>query len=400
MGHGGEFKDVAPGKFTASTGLKTMYSAFIFIGVITFVMGLIDNQPRLWTAYLTGFMYFTAITVGALFFLAINHVSNAGWSVNIRRFAEGMVSFTPVMIIGSVTLIFAIQHLYPWARPEVMANDALVQVKEPYSNPTGFFIRMVIFGFGMWFFGHMMVSKSVAQDATGDEKLTKSMVPYGIGFLAFFAISYSLFAVDTLMALLPHWYSTIFGLYVFAGGFQAALAVLCLIAIYMINKGLVRGITNVEHVHDIAKYMKAFTVFWAYIAFSQYLLIWYTNIPEETEFFHMRSHGEWMFVSLSLLVFKFAVPFLALLPRGAKRNFNHLIAVSILILVMHYVDLYWLVYPNFNNNEIVFSFYEIGMFLGFAGLFMFLGARFFSKNNLVPTKDPRRHESYAHHVTY
>jgi hypothetical protein len=163
----------------------------------------------------------------------------------------------------------------------------------------------------------------------------------------------------------------------------------------------VTGYYTAEHIHDVAKFMKGFTVFWAYIAFSQFMLIWYANIPEETEFFILRSmDGGWMAISFGLLIFKFIVPFIALLPRGAKRNENHLILVSLLILFMQYVDIYWLVYPNFNENHVVVDFYTVGMLLGFLGILGLTMIKFYQKYGLVALKDPRMEEALHHHVTY
>ncbi len=146
--------------------------------------------------------------------------------------------------------------------------------------------------------------------------------------------------------------------------------------------------------------MKGFTIFWAYIAFSQFMLIWYANIPEETEYYIMRSQNGWLAISFLLLIFRFIVPFIALLPRSLKRNENHVIAVSILVLVMQYVDIYWMVYPNFNDGLIKFGVLEIGLFLGFLGLFLLAVTAFFKKYSVVALKDPRLHEAINHHVTY
>ena len=170
--------------------------------------------------------------------------------------------------------------------------------------------------------------------------------------------------------------------------------------IFIKRAGFVKGYVTVEHQHDIVKFMKGFTVFWAYIAFSQFMLIWYANIPEETEYYIMRSQNGWLAISFLLLIFRFIVPFIALLPRGLKRNENHVIAVSTLILVMQYVDIYWMVYPNFNDGLIKFGFLEIGLFLGFLGLFLLGVTTFFKKHSMVALKDPRLHEAINHHVTY
>ena len=203
------------------------------------------------------------------------------------------------------------------------------------------------------------------------------------------------------MSLEAHWFSTIFGIYTFAGLFQATMASMLLFIFYIRKKGLLHGYVDENHIHDLGKFLFAFTVFWAYIAFSQYMLIWYANLPEETIFFMPRSHGSWVWVSLSLIVFKFIVPFIALLSRRAKRNPAMLGSVAVLILIMQFVDLYWLIYPNLNpEHELIFGFTEIAVFLGFIGGFVFVVSRFLSQNPLVPYSDPRIQESIHHHVTY
>ena len=176
--------------------------------------------------------------------------------------------------------------------------------------------------------------------------------------------------------------------------------VLAIMIIFMKKSKWLSGYITEEHQHDVGKFLKGFTVFWAYIAFSQFMLIWYANIPEETEFYIIRSLGGWMPVSFALLIFRFVVPFLVLLPRGSKRNDTVLLGISILVLVMQYIDLYWLVYPNFFGGSPKFGFSEIGVFLGFAGLFLMTVVKFMSKNSLVAVKDPRIHEALKHHVTY
>ena len=170
--------------------------------------------------------------------------------------------------------------------------------------------------------------------------------------------------------------------------------------VWLKNSKWISGYVTVEHQHDVGKFLKGFTVFWAYIAFSQFMLIWYANIPEETEFYIMRSLNGWMSVSFALLIFRFIVPFMTLLPRGAKRSDSILVSVSVLVLVMQYVDIYWLVYPNFFEGILQFGFWEIGIFLGFMGLFLMTMMRFFTKNNMVAINDPRLHEALNHHVTF
>jgi hypothetical protein len=392
--------DLHVGKFEPSQRLKTLSYSFIGLGVLAFAIGLMRDPQRLWTSYLTSFFFFACLGLGGLFFVAINHIAKAGWSVTIRRYAEGMTAFIPVMLVASLVLVFGVKHVYTWSDPEVTASNALVAAKTAYLNIPFLIARLLVFGIGMLIFRKLLVGASLAQDKSGDASLTLKSVGRSIAFVLFFALSFSLFSVDLLMSLLPTWYSTIFGVYCFAGLFQSSLAFLALIIIYMKRKGFVRGYVTTEHLHDVVKYLKAFTVFWAYIAFSQFLLIWYANIPEETEYYIMRAQHGWLGISMALLVFRFIVPFLALLPRGAKRNENHVILISILVLVMQYVDIYWMVYPNFNGGGVTFGFLEVSLFLGFLGLFLSALMGFFQRNSLVALRDPRLDEALNHHVTY
>lgn len=385
-------------KFEVSQRLKTVFFALVAIGVLVFLVGMIKNQERLWTSYLTAFFYVSCMSVGALFFVAIHHVARAGWIVGIRRIVEGFTAFIPVMIVGSLVLLAGAQTLFPWMDKEVVANSPLIASKGAYLNLPFLIIRLLIFGFGMLFFAKKIVGFSLAQDTGGSSELTNSSTNWSVGFILFFALSFTLFSMDLLMTLLPTWYSTIFGIYCLAGMVQGSLALLILVLYYMKNKGFVKGYYTEEHIHDVAKYLKGFTIFWAYIAFSQFMLIWYANIPEETEYYLIRAQGSWMTISIALLVFKFIVPFLALLPRGAKRNPGVLSAVCVLILVMQYLDVYWMVYPNFNHGHAVFGIYEIGILGLFLGVFGLTVSKFYQNNSIVAVKDPRMDETLHHHV--
>lgn len=387
-------------KFEPSQRLKTAAIAFIGIGVIGFLVGLMKNQDRLWTSYLVAFFFVSCLGLGGLFFTSIQHIAKAGWSTSIRRIAEGMTSFIPVMIVGSLLLLVGLKKLYPWANADVVAANPIVAAKAAYLNVPFLIVRLLVFGVGMFLFAQKIVGNSLKQDRSGDQALTEQNVGWSIAWVLFFALSFSLFTVDLLMSLLPTWYSTIFGIYCFAGLFQSSLAFLILMLLYFRKQGVVQGYYTDDHIHDVAKFLKGFTVFWAYIAFSQYMLIWYANIPEETEFYLMRAQGGWMAISLSLLFFKFIVPFLALLPRGQKRDPQQLLWICGLILVMQYIDVYWLVYPNFFEGHVTFGFYEVAMLLLFLGIFLMTMIRFFQKNNMVAIKDPRLHEALHHHVTY
>lgn len=385
-------------KFEAPQGLKTASFAFMFIGLITFILGFAKNPERLWTSYLTAFFYFASLAAGAMFFIAINYAAKAGWSASIRRFAEAMTSFIPVMLISSFVLILGFKYLYVWA--DASKLPLLTGGKSLYLAPWFVTVRFVLFGLGLLVFRHLIVGNSIKQDVTGSHELTHKNTAYSVGFIAFFAIFFTMFSFDLLMSLLPTWYSTIFGIYCFGGAIQATFAVLAIMIVWLKNSKWISGYVTEEHQHDIGKFLKGFTVFWAYIAFSQFMLIWYANIPEETEYYIMRSLNGWMSVSFALLIFRFIVPFLVLLPRGAKRSDSILVSISVLVLVMHYVDIYWMVYPNFFDGVPQFSFWEIGIFIGFLGLFLMTMIKFFTKNNMVAINDPRLQEALNHHVSY
>ncbi len=396
-----DLENVVPQKFQLDPKVKTSLAAMACLGGVLLALGFIVDRERAWHAYLVSFFYFTCLGMGGLFFTSIQHMTSAGWSVNIRRLAEALTAFIPyIVVLGLPIVFFANKDLFLWLDGDVVAADPILSGKAAYLNKTFFAIRFVLFT-GLWaFFAKKIVGFSLEQDKDGKEEWTVVALKWSVGFILFFGISFSLFSVDFLMSLEPHWFSTIFGIYCFAGLFQSTLALLCLMSLYVIHKGWARGLVTMEHVHDLAKYTKAFTVFWAYIAFSQFMLIWYANLPEETIFYLHRSHGGWLFISISLLVFRFVVPFLALLPRWAKRTPSHLASVCILILVMQYVDLYWLIYPNYSSDFVAFSWMEIGAFVGFLGGFGLVVTQFLAKYNLLPIKDPRKQESTNHHVVY
>ncbi|MCB0410932.1 MAG: molybdopterin oxidoreductase, partial [Bdellovibrionales bacterium] len=272
MQHTGTVTD--PGPMNISNRFKTVYAVLMFLGLIGFVLTLMRDADRAWHGYLVSYFYFTSIAVGGLFFVAIQHMTTAGWSVNIRRLVESLTAFLPIALVGGILVVIGGSHLYEWLHADVVAADELLQHKAPYLNRTFFIIRMVLF-LGAWvWFAKILVGRSIKQDKTGDESLTLSLMKPSVIFILIFALSYSLFSVDTMMSLQPHWFSTIFGVYCFAGLFQTTMATTILLAAYFMKKGQLKGFVDENHMHDLGKFLFAFTVFWAYIAFSQYMLIW------------------------------------------------------------------------------------------------------------------------------
>jgi hypothetical protein len=262
---------------------------------------------------------------------------------------------------------------------------------------TGFIIRDLI-AVALWIgFAWKMVGNSLKQDTQGGARLTNVNRAMSPAFLLVFAVTLTMWAFDQLMSLDPHWFSTMFGVYVFAGLFYSTLALIGVVTILAKRAGKLDGIVNENHLHDIGKFMFAFTVFWAYIGFSQFMLIWYANLPEETGYFLRRFAEGWLPVSIFLLVGKFMVPFFLLMPRDAKRNENLLLGVGIFMLFAQWVDMMWIVQPEFFHDGPQFGLPELGTTAGFFGVFALIVSRFLSKNNIVAIGDPRLAESVYHH---
>lgn len=389
-----------PSPFLFSNKYKGLCAILMFIGLIGFALGLNTDPERTWQAYLMAFFFFVSLSLMSLFFLALQHLTSARWSVNIRRIFEALTAFIPYGLLLMIGLFFGAEHLYIWLNPETVANDALLQHKAPYLNQTFFIIRMLVCFLGWILFSKKIVGNSLKQDVTKDDSLITKVIPFCIGFIVFFALSYTVLSFDLLMSLEPHWFSTIFGVYMFGGSIQSFFAAAILLTMFLDRKGLFNGMVTKDHLHDMGKFLLGFTVFWAYIGYSQYMLIWYANMPEETVFFMHRSVGEWANVSLAMIILKFALPFLLLLPRWAKRTPKYLGTICVLVLGTQFLDLFWLIYPNFDDHHAKFALLDASIICGFAGVFLFATFRFLSQNNLVPVGDPRVTDSASHEVIY
>ena len=391
-----------PHKLTFSPRLKTGLGICALIGLVSLLAGLWIDQARLWHGFLASSLFVLFLGLGGAFFTAVQHVAKAGWSVNIRRIMEGFSASLPVCcVLAGAVFLFSGDSLYPWFDKALVAKDHLLQAKSAYLNRPFLFIRTALF-FGIWiFFSRKLISFSLQQDKTGAVSLTQKSLPWSVAFLALFTLSFSFFSFDSLMSLEPHWFSTVFGVYVFAGLFQSFISALILFVVYLRKTGALKpALVNENHLHDLGKFLLGCTVFWAYIAFSQYMLIWYANLPEETVYYYHRSHHDWRWVSLFLIVFKFIVPFLFLLPRWVKRNDKALAIGAGLILIAQYVDIYWMVYPQLDPERVRFGLIESGLLVGFVGIFLMSVFWFLSRHPLVPLKDPRAKESSSHVVTY
>jgi hypothetical protein len=323
---------------------RNVIAFLMLVSYICCAFGFAFDRTQFFHSYLFGFVYFMMICLGALFFVQVQFLTGSAWSVPVRRFMENIAACLPLGALLFVPVALGMHALFSWSHD---ASDPMVAAKAGYLNPQFFLIRAAIY-FLIWtvWSGSIYV-QSTRQDTTKSIRQMHAMSAWSAPGLLLLFLTATLASFDWVMSLNPKWYSTIFGIYCLAGGGLAFMAVVTLISLGFRGAGVLKHTINVEHYHDLGKWMFAITVFWAYIAFSQYMLIWYANIPEETIFFKMRSHGSWGYWSILLIVGHFIVPFLVLLGRAAKRNFQVLALMAGWILAMHFVDIYWLVMPNF-----------------------------------------------------
>jgi hypothetical protein len=315
---------------------------------LTLVGGIAGDPRRALYAYLVAYAYWLGIALGALILLASFHASNARWPVVLRRFLEFVPSSLPIFLLLLVPILVGLRHLFPWADPEAVpaALREAVEHKRPYLNAPFFVVRAAIY-FAVWIaVSWLLRAWSIRQDAVGGIALTRLQRRLGAGSLPFLALTMTFAAFDWMMSLDPRFYSTIFGVYWFAGSFVCAFAVVAIGGAWTrADPGQFGAHMNLEHFHSVGKFMLAFVAFWAYAAFSQFMLIWIANIPEEIPWYVVRIRGGWLPVFAFLAIFNFLVPFFLLLSRPLKRDPGRLAALGLWLLVAHWVDMYWLIMP-------------------------------------------------------
>jgi hypothetical protein len=333
------------------------------------------------------FLFVTSVAGGALFLVALEYIAGAVWSVPIRRVIEFLAGLTPLLPLMALPLLANLHDLFHWTHPEAVAADPILQGKVPYLN-VPFFIGRFIAVFLLWIlFYALFIRNSRAQDRTGDPRLTTASVRLSAIFLPVFAITLTVLAIDWMMSLEPHWFSTIFGVYYFSGTALAGVAAVTYASVALHEQGLLVPLRR-DHFYSLGALMFAFINFWAYIAFSQFLLIWYANIPEETYWFMARWKNGWEYVSVLLIVVHFVVPYFALLTQDSKMDGKRLKLMAIWILAAHVLDLYWLIMPTYSPTVTV-GWMEVLFPILAVGLAIVVFGRQMKRVNLVPVKDPK-----------
>jgi len=372
--------------------------AFAAIGIggsLLLANGSEGGMDHLLETYLVSFAFFLSISLGALFFVLLEHCTRAGWSVVVRRVAEVVAGNVWLMAVLAIPIVLGMDHLYHWTDTAAAAHDPLLAGKVGFLNPSFFLVRLIAY-FLIWgVMASFLHRTSIAQDTSGDPALTLKMERLSAPGMVLFALSLNFAAFDLLMSLDPHWFSTIFGVYYFSASVVAFLAVMPKILYGLQMRGILTNAVTVEHYHDVGKLLFGFIVFWAYIAFSQYMLIWYGNLPEETEWFLKRQTGEWTTVSLLLIFGHFLVPFLLLISRAIKRRPLLLALTGGYVALMCWIDIYWLVVPEFSPGVARFGMLDILCLLGMSGVYSAAVVLRLKRHSVVAEKDPRLEESLA-----
>jgi hypothetical protein len=382
----------APAPFTGGRRLALWAAVVGVAGLAVTALGAaaFDSRRALY-AYLVAFTYWLGIALGALILLGALHASNARWSVVIRRFVEHVPAVLPLFVVLFVPLVLGRHQLFPWTTPDALDGELrrLVEHKRPYLN-VPFFVARAAFYFLSWMVTAELLRRwSIRQDAAGGLTLTKWQRRLGAGSLPLLALTLSFAAFDWIMSIDPRFYSTIFGVYWFAGSFLSAFAVIAIAGAATRRDPTQFGShMNADHFHAVGKFLLAFTAFWAYIAFSQFLLIWIANVPEEVPWLILRINGGWGTVAALLAAFQFVVPFFLLLSRDLKRNPRALAWASVWVLVVHWLDIYWLVMPHLDREGPHLSLWDLSAFVGVGGLAVAFTVLRMRGSLPVPARDP------------
>jgi len=375
---------------------RNLLYGMLCVGAVSLSLGFYFLHERTWVVFLLNSIYFTWLAASAIFLLAVLNLTGARWSEVLRRVPEAISGYLLYGSIPMFCLVFGLHFLYHWTHGDVVKTDAVLLSKSGYLNIPFFLFRMVLI-LGSWIvFAFFLRRNSLQEDEKGGGAYHRKNVKLSAAFAVIFAVTFSFASFDWLMSLEPHWYSTIFGIYSFAGMFVNGLAVVALISILLKEVGYLKEL-NEHHIHDLGKLVFAFCFFWAYVWYSQFVLIWYGNIPEETVYFYNRLKSDWSWLFYANFGLNFIVPFFVLLPRGSKRSGAVLKRVCIVLLVGHWLDLYLMIAPGVLGDKSYIGFLELVVSLGFAAAFILIVYRKLTQANLTPRRSPFMEESLHHH---
>ncbi|MBC8464394.1 MAG: quinol:cytochrome C oxidoreductase [Bacteroidetes bacterium] len=391
--------------YTVAKNTKTISFALMAIGLIALIYGFATDAHRAWPSLMINNYFFLAIAAFAIFFVALQFVSEAAWAVTLQRVAEGISSY---FIIGGVVMLFIIfggamhwNHIWHWMADGIMDPnnehyDAIIAGKEAYLNVPFFFGRAVVYIFGWWLASRKLRQLSANEDAEGGLRNYKKSITISAIFIGFFGYTSSMMAWDWIMSIDTHWFSTLFGWFVFSSMGVTGFTMIAMIAIYLKRKGYLEHV-NSNHIHDLGKWIFSFSVLWTYLWFSQFMLIWYSNIPEEVTYY-MARWDNYNFLFWATAAINFIFPLLLLMSRDGKRNFSYIMTVGTIVLIGHWFNVFLLIAPGTLLDHWHIGFIEIGMAAGFLGLFLYVVHNALTKSPLLPKNHPFADESIHHHI--
>jgi len=361
---------------------------------LALVLGAVLNPRYFFHGYLVGFVFWTGITVGSLALLMLQHLTGGAWGLVIRRVLEASTRTLPLMLLLFIPVAIGLKHIYPWTDAAVMSTPVL-QKKTSFLNPSFFILRAFLY-FAIWSALAMALNWfSLQQDRAASRQVRKRMQMVSGPGLVVTIICTTFAAIDWVMSLDPSWYSTIYGLIFVASWALSALAFTILVMSWLSAREPMRAVIQPRHSHDWGNLTLALVMLWTYFAFSQYLLIWSGNLPEETTWYVARKHGGWGAIALAVVIFQFAFPFLALLSRATKKNAQKLAMLAALILVMRVLDVIWLIEPTYSHGDFVFNWMDYVAPIAIGGLWVGAFAWQLEKRPLLPINDPQLEQAVA-----
>lgn len=371
--------------------LKQYLWGAIAIGMIVSLISYFHTPTRFWVNLVINNFYFTGMALSGLFFLSLQNLTKSSWMRAYQRVPEAMMGYLPVALVLVLIGLFGSHTIYEWTHLDVVKNDEILIKKIGYLNMPFFVTRILIY-FSIWMSFAFVLKKLMNKYHQKNGALVSDQLSVVSAIsMVFFALTFSFFSYDLLMSIEPHWFSTIYSVYTFSGMFVGGVAFITLSLIILHYLGYLKDYVSINHFHDLGKWMFGMSTFWAYIWFCQYMLIWYSNIPEETQYYILRDHGNWKWLFWTNFVIAFVIPFFCLLTRNSKRNLLNLAFVSIVILVSRWVDLYTLVAPKIYEHhhiDAIIGPYEIISALLFSALFVLIFLKMLSTKSLIIKDDP------------
>ena len=378
------------------TNIRKIGWGLLLVGIAATALGYAIDPRRMAFDNVVGYLFLTSVAVGSVFLVALEYIAGAVWSTPMRRVNEFLGALVLLLPLVALPLFFHLHDLFHWMHEEAVATDKVLAAQSPYLNANFFLIRFAVI-FALWSLFYVLFTRnSTKQDTTKDPRLTTTNIRLGAIFLPVFAISLTLTAVDWAMSLEPRWTSTIFGVYYFSGTVLASVAAATFIIVHFHENGYFPKLQR-DSFYSLGALLFAFINFWAYIAFSQFLLIWYANLPEETIWFMARWKNGWEVISVLLIIVHFVVPYFALLTQDSKMDLKRLKLMAIWILFAHLLDLYWLVMPTY-SEKLSLSWTDLTFPVLLVGLVIVVLGYKMKHNNVIPIGDPKLERGLSFHL--